>query len=89
MTKETENGNSLRSDELFVINSLASFFDGRWCDEENPPDAYLEVNGERVAVEISTLTQHVSYSKGGMTPRLSEDSPCVRIDVASGCNILC
>jgi hypothetical protein len=64
----------LRSDEEFVIGSVAAHFLGSWWPGENPPDAYLKAGDETTAVEISTLTQHVSDGRGGSKPRLSEDS---------------
>lgn len=67
----------LRPDEEFVICSLATHFSGDWWPGENPPDAYLKVGGEVAAVEISTLTQHVSDGSGGSKPRLSEDATAI------------
>lgn len=67
----------LRSDEEFVIRSLATHFSGNWWAGENPPDAYLQVCDEVAAIEISTLTQHVSDECGGSKPRLSEDSTAI------------
>jgi hypothetical protein len=64
----------LKPDEQFVISSLAAHLDETWSPGENPPDAYLKMGEETVAVEISTLTQHVIDERGGMKPRLSEDS---------------
>jgi hypothetical protein len=64
----------LKPDEEFVARSLATQFHGAWSEGENPPDIYLNICNQTVAVEISTLTQHVFDERGGMTPRLSEDS---------------
>jgi hypothetical protein len=64
----------LREDEEFVITSIARAFSGIWRPGENPPDAYLMLGSEAIAVEISTLTQHVSDEKG-TRPRLSDDVP--------------
>lgn len=69
--------NQLRSDEEFVICSIAAHFKGRWWPGENPPDAYFRAGDEITAVEISTLTQHVSDGRGGSKPRLSEDSTAI------------
>lgn len=71
--------NQLKPDEQFVINSLAAHVGGTWSTGENPPDAYLRIGEEAVAVEISTLTQHVVAERGGMQPRLSEDSTALRL----------
>lgn len=67
----------LRSDEQFVICSIAAHFLGTWRPGENPPDAYLQVGDEVTSVEISTLTQHVSGRLGGSEPRLSQDSTAI------------
>lgn len=67
----------LRSDEEFVIRSVANHFLGTWWPGENPPDAYLQVGTEITAVEISTLTQHVNDGHGDSKPRLSEDSTAI------------
>lgn len=69
----------LRPDEQFVMNCLAERFAGRWRDGENPPDAYLAVMGKEVAVEVTTLTQHVRNRRGQSVPRLFEDSTALRV----------
>lgn len=67
----------LRSDEKFVICSVATHFSGTWWDGEDPPDAYLQIADEVTAVEISTLTQHVRDGRGSSKSRLSEDSTAI------------
>jgi hypothetical protein len=62
----------LREDEMFVITSLARSFSANWHAGENPPDAYLTFGADSVAVEISTLTQHVTDDRGTRS-RLSDD----------------
>jgi hypothetical protein len=57
-------GSPLRDDEAFAITSIARAFSGTWRPGENPPDAYLLLGAEIIAVEISTLTQHVTDDKG-------------------------
>jgi hypothetical protein len=64
----------LRMDEEFVISSVASTFSAAWRPGENPPDAYLSLGKNSVAVEISTLTQYVTDEQGAR-PRLSDDLP--------------
>lgn len=64
----------LKPDEEFVAHSLAGHFNGTWSKGGNPPDIHLSIGNDTVAVEISTLTQHVVDERGGMKPRLSEDS---------------
>ena len=69
----------LKPDEEFVIRALAAKFDGQWSPGEDPPDAYLTMGQETIAVEISTLTQHVTNARGGMKSRLSDDSAALRL----------
>jgi hypothetical protein len=66
--------NQLKPDELFVISALAAHLNGTWSAGDDPPDAYLKIGEGTVAVEISTLTQHVVDERGGTHARLSEDS---------------
>lgn len=66
--------NQLKPDELFVIRALADHLDGTWSKGEDPPDSYLKIGERTVAVEISTLRQHVADERGGTHARLSEDS---------------
>lgn len=63
----------LRDDETFVIESVAKEFGGTWRVGENPPDAYLTFNTNTVAVEITTLTQHVTDDRG-TRPRASDNA---------------
>lgn len=63
----------LRDDEQFVMNSIARDLSATWRAGENPPDAYLTLDAGTVAVEITTLTQHVTDERG-TRPRLSDDS---------------
>jgi hypothetical protein len=71
-SRAVASGTRLREDEAFAITSIARAFSGTWRPGENPPDAYLVLGAETIAVEISTLTQHVTDDKG-TRPRLSDD----------------
>jgi hypothetical protein len=62
----------LREDEKFVIDSIAVAYSGTWRTGEDPPDAYLLLGAETIAIEISTLTQYVTDGKGTRS-RLSDD----------------
>ena len=64
----------LREDEEFAITSIAAAFSGTWRPGENPPDAYLTLGTDNIAVEISTLTQYVTDDRGTRS-RLSDDIP--------------
>ena len=69
----------LNDDEQFVIESLSSSFGGSWRPGEDPPDAYLMQDNVEVAIEISTLTQHVVGRSDNPEPRLSQDTGVLRI----------
>jgi hypothetical protein len=71
----------MRQDEKFVIESIATSYSGDWKPGEDPPDAYLIVADRPVAVEISTLTQHVTDDRG-TRPRLSDDIAASRLPKA-------
>jgi len=59
----------MREDEKFVIESVARAYSGDWKPGADPPDAYLTIADRTIAVEISTLTQHVTDDRG-TRPRL-------------------
>ena len=65
---------SLREDEKFVIEALCATYGGTWRVGEDPPDAYISLDGQETAVEISILTEHVIDKSGKVVPRLSQDS---------------
>ena len=68
---------ALKPDEIFVSESLVKFL-GKKCDAyqegENPPDIYLTINGEKVAVEITRLSPVVFDENGEMQNRNTQDS---------------
>jgi hypothetical protein len=68
----------LPHDEEFAIDAVARTYAGAWAAGEDPPDAYLTLSGERIAVEVSTLTQHVTDDRG-TRPRLSDDTAAVAL----------
>ena len=69
----------LSSDEKFCIESLVASVGGEWFEGEDPPDAYLSTGNEKVAVEISTLTQYVTDQNGDSRSRLSDDLTAIRL----------
>ncbi len=71
--------NMLRRDEKLCIDAVVASVGGKWSEGEDPPDAYLSIGNDNIAVEISTLTQHVTDHAGGSKPRLSEDSTAIRL----------
>jgi hypothetical protein len=64
----------LRDDEEFTIRAVAEKFSGTWTLGENPPDAYLVIEANTIAVEITTLTQYLTNGQKPR-PRASEDAP--------------
>jgi len=70
---------SLREDEKFVIEALCASYGGTWRIGEDPPDAYMSLTENEVAVEISILTQHVVSKFGKPVPRLSQDTGVLRL----------
>jgi hypothetical protein len=65
---------SLRDDEQFVIAAVSAAFSAPWRSGDDPPDAYLTLGGDTIAVEISTLMQPVT-DEGGTRSRLTDDLP--------------
>ncbi len=70
---------SLREDEKFVIEALCASYGGTWRIGEDPPDAYMSLAENEIAVEISILTQHVVGKSGKPVPRLSQDTGVLRL----------
>lgn len=71
--------NFIREDERFVIEALCGSLGGTWRSGEDPPDVYLKIGSAEIAVEISTLTQHVQGKNGEPEPRLSQDSGVLKL----------
>ncbi len=56
---------ALRPDEEFVKNCLVKTLSAtKACEGEDPPDIYLEINSEKIAVEITRLSP-VSFGEDG------------------------
>jgi hypothetical protein len=68
----------MREDEKFVVQAVAAFCSGSWRPGEDPPDAYIDIGSKEIAVEISTLTQHVTTDRG-IRERLSDDETVTRL----------
>jgi len=65
----------LRQDEQFVVAAIADHFRAAWKAGENPPDARLQLSGNDIALEVTTLEQFVIDEKrGGHKPRRSKDT---------------
>jgi hypothetical protein len=68
----------MRRDEEFVLNALATAYAASWKPGQDPPDGYLILPSQTIAVEVSTLTQHV-FDGSSARPRLSDDAPAIRL----------
>jgi hypothetical protein len=66
----------LKPDEKFVSDSLVKYFGSdtvTYQEGEDPPDIYLTINNEKVAVEITRLSPVVFDENGGMQNRNTQD----------------
>jgi hypothetical protein len=68
----------MHQEERFVIESVATAYSGDWKPGADPPDAFLMIADRTIAVEISTLTQHVTDDQGTRS-RLCDDIPATRL----------
>ncbi|WP_340677441.1 hypothetical protein [Paraglaciecola sp.] len=69
----------MRPDEVFVMNSIVEKFGGNFTEGEDPPDAYLQLNGKSIAVEVTQLVQQVQNGKGEMVSRHAQDRPAMTL----------
>ncbi|BBO74357.1 hypothetical protein DSCW_17740 [Desulfosarcina widdelii] len=68
---------ALKPDEIFVSESLVKFLGKEgvtYQEGEDPPDIYLTINGEKVAVEITRLSPVVFGEDGEMQNRNTQDT---------------
>jgi hypothetical protein len=49
----------LREDAQFVMNALCQRYSATWEPGEDPPDAYMICGQQKIAVEVSSLVQHM------------------------------
>jgi hypothetical protein len=69
----------MRPEEVFVMNSITGKFGGNFTKGEDPPDAYLHLNGKSIAIEVTQLVQQVQNKKGEMVSRLAHDQPAMTL----------
>lgn len=71
----------MRAEEAFARDSLIAFLRGgiSWRAGENPPDFYLALDAEEVAVEVTRLTPVTFDSEGVPGNRLSQDETVIGI----------
>lgn len=67
---------ALKPDEKFVSDSLVKYLGSdvvTYQEGEDPPDIYLTINGEKIAVEITRLSPVAFDENGGMQNRNTQD----------------
>ncbi|NRD75212.1 hypothetical protein HQQ94_18690 [Shewanella sp. VB17] len=68
----------MRHEEEFALKALVSKYGGEFTEGEDPPDAYLLVNDQRIAVEVSMLVEHITKNGTTLT-KMAEDVPVSKI----------
>jgi len=69
----------MRFEEVFVMEALVSKFGGVFTPvKDDPPVAYLLLNDQRIAVEVSMLVEQISEN-GVVRSRMAYDSPVTKI----------
>ncbi|MDP9139679.1 MAG: hypothetical protein M3O62_02665 [Pseudomonadota bacterium] len=73
----------MRPEEAFVGESLIQYLGGPHrasiSDGEDPPDLYLNVEGERIGVEVTRLSQFTFEPDGSLGNRVTQDSFALRL----------
>jgi len=88
----------LRGNALFVIKTVSASIPGsKWSPGENPPDAYLHIGNEKVAIEITQLVQRITDKQGAVKGRWNDDVPAIKLiktlneelkrKIPSGCEV--
>lgn len=68
----------MRNEEKYALEALVSRFGGEFSAGENPPDAYLQINGQCVAVEVSMLVERITEN-GVTRSRMAYEAPVTKI----------
>lgn len=70
----------MRSEETFVLEKLTASVGGTFRDGEDPPDAYIDLPGRVVSVEVTRLIEPMLEGSTGVgQSRLGGDSPADRM----------
>jgi len=69
----------LKTQERTAIEAVARRFSATWEKGSDPPDAYLMVDGKRVAVDITTLKRRGPGQGSDAKPRLRFDKVATRL----------
>jgi hypothetical protein len=69
----------LKKQERAAIEAVARRFSATWEKGSDPPDAYIIVDGKRIAVDITTLKRHGTDQSNAAKPRLRFDKVATRL----------
>jgi hypothetical protein len=69
----------LKKQERAAIEAVARRFSATWEQGSDPPDAYLNVSGKRVAVDTTTLKRRGTGQDNAAKPRLRFDKVATRV----------
>ncbi len=69
----------LKEDEIFALNVLIDSLGGSYHAGEDPPDAYLEMGENKIAVEVTQLIEPAYQDDGSINPRIKEEAVAERI----------
>ena len=69
----------LKKQERTAIEAVARRFSATWEKGSDPPDAYMMVAGERVAVDMTTLKRRGTGQGNAAKPRLRFDKVATRL----------
>src|SRR5579862_2608683 len=69
----------LKQQERTAIEAVARQFSATWENGSDPPDAYIKVDGKRVAVDITTLGRRGTGQGFAAKPRLRFDKVATRL----------
>lgn len=69
---------ALRADERLVVEAIAQRYGATWRDGEDPPDAYVSIEGQEILLEVTQLSEQVQVA-GEQVPRRTHDASGIRI----------
>jgi hypothetical protein len=65
--------------EESAVEAVARRFSATWQSGEGPPDAYLRVDGRKIALDVAVVAQQGHRGKRVAKPRLREDRVAQRV----------
>ena len=70
----------MNPNEKFVLKALERKFGGNITEgKKDPPDAYLHIDGRKIAVEVTRLVEQVRGKNEKRTSRMTQDIPAVKL----------